>query len=88
MVSLICLPILKIGFKEVMGSWNMKDISFPLISLILSSETFNMSSPLNNISPPSYFPGGVSTNLTNDIQDMLLPQPDSPTMPKVSPSFT
>jgi hypothetical protein len=74
----------------------MYDISLPLIARISFSDIKNLSfsfilssvRPSKVISPPSYFPGGVSTSLAMDMLEILFPQPDSPTSPSVSPFLT
>ena len=47
-----------------------------------------MSSPLKKISPATILPGGLGIRRMIDSPVMLLPQPDSPTTPSVSPGMT
>ena len=41
--------------------------------------------PSKTISPDTIRPGGSGTSRATDSADTLLPQPDSPTSPRVSP---
>ena len=85
--SIICFPTVITGFKDVIGSWKIIEISLPRISLISLGDFFNKSSPLYIISPAVILPGGDGINCINDKAVILLPQPDSPTTPKVSPGL-
>src|SRR5437588_9442131 len=46
-----------------------------------------MFSPLKLISPPTIFPGGFATNRITESAVTLLPQPLTPTTPRVSPGL-
>ena len=49
------------------------------------SDSSNKFSPPQRIAPPTISPGGSGTNLIIDRAVILFPQPDSPTIPNVSP---
>ena len=57
----------------------------PLIFSISTSSTWRMSSPSRKTLPPTMWPGGEGTRRMMDRLVTDLPQPDSPTIPKVSP---
>ena len=77
--------MVKRGFKEVIGSWKIMEIWFPLTFLISELSVFRRSCPLKLISPATILPGGLGTSLRIDKAVTLFPQPDSPTMLTVSP---
>ena len=92
MASKTWSPHVKTGFNEVMGSWKIIAISFPRYDLISSSEAFNRStfSPFflwKIISPPLILPGGLGISLIAESEVTDFPEPDSPTIPTVSPLF-
>jgi hypothetical protein len=45
-----------------------------------------MSTPSKRISPPAIRPGGMGMSRMTEAAVTLLPQPDSPTSPRVSPA--
>src|SRR6266568_7084378 len=51
-------------------------------------ESFRMSRPRNAIEPETIFPGGSAIRRINERFATDLPEPDSPTMPSVSPCLT
>ena len=68
-----------------MGSWKMKPIFRPRSRRISERDSFRMSIPSKMIWPSVIWPGGSGTRRTSDSAVTLLPQPDSPTRPSVSP---
>ena len=92
MTSSSWYPIVKTGFKLVIGSWNIIVISLPRILYIsfigilamsyeILSPSASFSSVLNLIEPPTICPCGAWTNCIIEREVTLLPQPDSPTTP-------
>ena len=74
------------GFREVMGSWMISAIWLPRISLISLSDSCTRSLPFQEGSDrPTMRPGGSGMSRINDNMVTDLPEPDSPTMPSVSP---
>ncbi len=86
--SSICLPILMVGFRDVIGSWKMNPISVPRILRSAFLSILSTSSPLYKIWPPSKNPGGSGFSLMIQEEVTLFPQPDSPTIPRISPGRT
>ena len=84
-LSVIWRPILIVGSSEVMGSWKTIAIFGPLMFCICFSLSFRMSLPSKRISPP------LTMVLASGLRRMMLlavtdlPEPDSPTMARVSP---
>ena len=85
MASAICSPTVKTGFSEVMGSWKIIEISLPRIFRICAGGKSSRFLPLYMIRPSVMRPGGVGIRRMIDSAVTLLPQPDSPTTPSVSP---
>ena len=83
--SLIWSPIVKTGFRLVIGSWKIIAISPPRTWRIWSIGSFSRSRPSNNTSPPTILPGGMSIRRMIVWAVTLLPHPDSPTRPTVPP---
>src|SRR5205085_4308422 len=81
-----CHPTRYTGLSEVIGSWKIIAISRPRISRISYSLIRVRSWPLNMTLPPTIRPGRCSRMMLIAVTD--LPQPDSPTMPSVSPEFS
>ncbi|VDH00550.1 Uncharacterised protein [Lysinibacillus sphaericus] len=85
--SIICLPIVIVGFNDVIGSWKIIEISLPRIFCISRSDNFVKSFPSNRISP---FLNSELDSGNNRMMDFVvtdLPEPDSPTIASVSPLF-
>ena len=72
------------GLSEVIGSWNTIAISAPRISRSSSSDSAVISRPRKRIEPAT-MRAGSSSRFMIDLAATLLPEPDSPTMPSVSP---
>src|SRR6202042_1760338 len=85
--SAICLPTVMVGFSEVSGSWKIMPISLPRIRRMSWSESVLISRPLSLMLPPAIDPP-VGSRFMIDSAVMVLPQPDSPTIPSVSPGST
>ena len=84
MTSAIWSPILNTGFRLVMGSWKIIAMSLPRMSLISSLDRASRSRPLCTMVPPTMRPGGSGMSRITDMAVTVLPEPDSPTMPRVS----
>src|SRR6266849_2592176 len=77
-------PTLSTGLSEVIGSWKIIAASEPLNSLISSSVIWITSLSPKRMRPLVIFPGsGTSRRIESAV--MVLPDPDSPTMPTLSP---
>src|SRR6266849_9680935 len=63
-------------------------ICFPRISRTACGDSFNTSRPPKRISPETIFPGGSGISRMSDRFATDLPEPDSPTIPNVSPRFS
>src|SRR5215469_9876298 len=85
--SAICLPTVIVGFSEVSGSWKIMPISLPRTRRMSSSESALISVPSSLMLPPVMDPP-VGSSFMIDSAVMVLPHPDSPTMPRVSPGST
>ena len=88
MTSVICVPILSVGFSEVIGSWKIIAISWPRTSSSSRSLSVVRSRPSKMTSPPTIFAGGFGISPMIDSAVTDLPQPDSPTIPSVLPLST
>ena len=75
----------KSGSSEAMGSWRMVAIRLPRIARISAGLFASKSSPSSSMRPPTMRALGESRR-TMAWQVVVLPQPDSPTRPKVSPA--
>src|SRR6185503_1177584 len=60
----------------------------PWYSRILASLNCSRSTPSNRILPPTILPPGWGTSRSSDRLVIVLPEPDSPTIPRVSPGAT
>ena len=82
--SRICRPIVSTGFSAVIGSWKIIAISRPRTTRSSRSLIWSRSRPSNCAVPPATRPGtGQEPEQREAVT--LLPQPDSPTIPSVSP---
>ena len=59
--------------------------SRPRMACISWEDLVNRSSPSSRTFPPTVRPAGLGTNPIMDRAVMLLPQPDSPAIPRASP---
>src|SRR6266511_1515819 len=83
--SPIWKPTFSTGFSDVIGSWKTIASSLPRMRRSSFFETLSRSLPLKRASPRTMRPGGCGINPRMDIVLTLLPEPDSPTIPSVSP---
>src|SRR4029453_3882144 len=82
--SLIWRPIVSTGFRLVIGSWKIIAICLPLSPRISRSFSLSRSRPSKRAVPERTRPArGSSPSSASAVT--LLPQPDSPTIPSVSP---
>src|SRR5205823_11327351 len=86
--SAIWFPIFSTGFKDVIGSWNTIATSPPRSRRSSLFDIFRRSLPSNVASPLRIRPGGCGISPRIASWLTLLPDPDSPTMPRVSPGNT
>src|ERR1041384_4080104 len=85
--SRICRPIVSTGFNDVIGSWKIIAISLPRILRSSLSRSVSRSRPPKSVVPPVTRPARGRMP-SSESAVTLLPQPDSPTMPSVSPAAT
>jgi hypothetical protein len=85
MTSITCIPMVKTGLSDVIGSWKIMLISLPRTSRISSHGSLSRSRPLKKTSPATILPGGsgIRRRMLNAVT--LFPDPDSPTRPSTSP---
>ncbi len=85
-LSAICVPMVSTGLRLVIGSWKIIAILWPRSARIASIGSVVSSWPSKQIEPPTMRPvsGAISRRIDSAVTD--LPQPDSPTMPSVSPA--
>ena len=83
-----CMPTVSAGLSELIGSWKIIAMRLPRTLLISASDNFKRSRPSNRICPPSITPGGSGIRRRIDSAVTLLPEPDSPTIARVSPTPT
>ena len=76
--------MVKTGFKLVIGSWKIMEILLPLKSCSSFLSISSMFLPSKIISPSTIFPGGCGIRRSIDKAVTLLPEPVSPTIPRVS----
>src|SRR3954453_4963298 len=85
--SSIWSPTLRIGLSAARGFWKIIEISRPRRSRICSSVAPLTSMPENITEPSAILPARSRMRITAyEVTD--LPEPDSPTMPRVSPFAT
>ena len=85
--SSTCHPIFLTGLRLVMGSWNTTEMSFPCIFLKCDLSTLS-SSTSSNMMLPLFFMSFLERSPAMASADMDLPEPDSPTIPTISPGLT
>ena len=84
--SEIWSPTVKTGFRAASASWNTMAMLPPRNFCMSDSRVLRRSAPRNRISPVILAVLGNSPNTA--IDDTLLPEPDSPTMPSTSLRYT
>jgi hypothetical protein len=77
-------PIVNSGFNDAIGSCRIIAIFLPRMWRISSGDFASRSSPSNSILPPAFF-AAVGSSRRIDSASVVLPDPDSPTTPSVSP---
>ena len=87
MLSVIWLPMVNTGFREVRGSWNIMVSRSPLTPSNSRSVMESKSLPSNRTRPAVTLPPFPKSPMT-DRAVTLLPQPDSPTIQTISPEST
>ena len=87
-VSAICAPTVKAGLSEAIGSCRIIAIREPRSCRISSGLLASRSSPSKTMLPPTMRPPGSGTSRKIDRHVIDLPEPDSPTIPSVSPRPT
>ena len=80
---MICSEIRRYGLSEVIGSWKIIATFVPRTRLSCSGDRLRISCPLRRTLPVAR-PLAASSPMI-DMKIWLLPEPDSPTMPSVSP---
>jgi len=85
--SLICRSTVKTGLRLVIGSWNITEIALPRIVYNSLVESVVSSSPLKVMLPSAMYPL-PSSSLRMLMAETDLPQPLSPTTPRVLPGST
>ncbi len=83
--SAICVPTVSTGLRLVIGSWKIIEMRWPRRRFIASSLSAVSSSPSKRIEPEAMRPVSVGIRRRMESAVTDLPQPDSPTMPRVSP---
>ena len=78
-------PMVKSGFSEAIGSCRIIAMRLPRMRRISTSDLPRRSSPSKRISPPVMRAAGGSRRRMVSAS-VLLPEPDSPTMPSVLPA--
>ncbi len=81
--SVIWRPILRTGLRAVMGSWNTIAICWPQYGRMSLGDSWAMSAPSKRMRPSRTALGASSPMIERASTD--LPDPDSPTMPRVLP---
>jgi len=78
-------PTVKSGFSDAIGSCRIMAMRLPRIRRISALDFRSRSSPSKLISPETIRPAGGSTRSSESAR-VVLPEPDSPTMPSVAPA--
>ncbi len=84
MGSAICLPVSLTGFSAFIAPWKMMLISFQRILLMPNSVRLARFLPSKRISPLTMRPFS-GRSLSRERAAVVLPQPDSPARPRLSP---
>ena len=78
-------PMVNSGFSEAMGSWRIMAIRLPRMCRISTSDLGTRSSPSKRMAPPT-MRAAVGSRRSSERARVVLPEPDSPTIPSVSPA--
>ena len=84
-VSMSWSPMLNTGFRLVIGSWKTMAMPGPRMPCMRDCERVVSSVPSNRMEPPAMRAGGRGSRPMMVSAVTLLPEPDSPTMPRISP---
>src|SRR3954469_9346262 len=79
------LPTVSTGLRDVIGSWKTIATSLPRTRRSSRFFSLNRSRPWNIAVPLTTRPGGWGIRPSSASVETLLPEPDSPTIPSVSP---
>ena len=85
---MIWRPIVSTGFSEVIGSWKIIAMSLPRILPHLVVVELEQVAPVEDDLALDDLARGLGIRRMSESALTLLPQPDSPTSPSVSPSST
>ena len=85
--SVICLPIVMTGLSELIGSWKTIATSAPQSRRIALSSSSMSSWPMN-MTLPERRTFSFGRRFITEREKIVLPEPDSPTMPSVVPRFS
>ena len=83
--SIICVSTRSTGFSVIIGSWKIIAMSRPRSWRQRAGVAPRSSSPLKRMLPSTMRPGSSSRPISEK-PVMLLPEPDSPTRPRISPA--
>src|SRR4051794_40788327 len=86
--SVIWWPMVSTGVRLVIGSWKIMAMRLPRIARIAPSSRVSRSVPSKCTEPRTVRPSRGGKRRMIESAVTLLPQPDSPTMPSVSPGET
>ena len=78
-------PTVKSGLSDAIGSWRIIAIRLPRRRRISRSDLVTRSSPSKRTAPDAMRAAGGSKRMIESAS-VVLPEPDSPTMPSVSPA--
>ena len=81
---MICEPTRRTGLSAVIGSWKIIAIPVPQVSRTCSRGSDEISWPSNTTVPVRVAVG--ASNPIDARDNTVLPEPDSPTMPMLSPA--
>ncbi len=81
---MIWSPTVRTGFSALIAPWNTTEASAQRTARMRPQFAWSRSSPRNLISPVTFVSRGSSRSRL--IATVVLPDPDSPAMPRVSPA--
>ncbi len=84
-VSAIWSPTVKSGLSEAMGSWRIIAMRLPRMARISASDLSRRFSPSKPMDPATIRAAGGRSRMSVSAS-VVLPEPDSPTMPRVFPA--
>src|SRR6185503_8943205 len=83
--SVSCSSTVRYGFSDVIGSWKIIPMRRPRMRRSADSSPWIRSTPSKRASSASTWPGGRGIRPSSERHATDFPDPDSPTMPSVSP---